>query len=182
MSENLDRFNENAFRSRVPFSGVDRAMLDLVQAQAKKSPLKRSRICCHQSSQDSPQEMLICLEPGTYIRPHRHFNRAESGLVLQGTADALFFDEGGQLTDAWPMGLLETGRRFFYRIQEPVFHCLVVTEGPFIFHEVSTGPHDPAESEFASWSPDASLENEVGHYLTKLKAEAEQFYQTCRPS
>ncbi len=171
MNQNLEQFeNEKyAFRSKYSFSVVDRAMLDQIRDCARKAPHKRARICCHQTTEDSPQEMLVCLEPGTYIRPHRHFDRTESGLALLGKADAVFFDDEGNVTDVWPMGALGSGLRFYYRIQEPVFHCLLVRDEPFVFHEVSTGPFDNEKTDYALWAPEQNKLAEIEEYLEELR-------------
>lgn len=150
--------------------------MQMVADDAVGAAKLRSRVLCHQGLQDSPQEMIICLEPQTYIRPHRHFGRAESGLGLSGEADAVFFDEQGAITDVWPMGTYDSGLRFFYRIQEPVFHCLVVRKTSFVFHEVSTGPFNRESTEYAQWSPGESEPDKVQHFINKLYERIDNFY------
>lgn len=173
----IRQLGPHAFQSCQPFGSLDLAAMRQVAGDAVDAAKLRSRVCCHQGLSDSPQEMIICLEPRTYIRPHRHFGRAESGLGLQGVADAVFFDEQGEITDVWPMGDYQSGRRFFYRIQEPVFHCLVVRGGPFVFHEVSTGPFTRESTEFAPWTPPEEDAAAVGRYLDELGVRIDAFYR-----
>ncbi len=113
--------------------------------------------------------MLISLNRGTYIRPHRHFNKAESGLCLRGEADAVFFDESGEILEFWRMGPEPSGLRFFYRIELPVFHCLLVRSDNFVFHEVSTGPFRREDTEFAPWSPDDQDSEGVLRFMARLQ-------------
>jgi cupin fold WbuC family metalloprotein len=167
----------HAFESCLPFASLDRSAMQEVAADAVDAAKLRSRVCCHRGLSDSPQEMIICLEPRTYIRPHRHFGRAESGLGLRGAADAVFFNEDGAIQEVWPMGTYESGLRFFYRIQEPVFHCLLVRGEPFVFHEVSTGPFSRESTEFAPWSPPEEDAAAVGRYLDALGERVEAFYR-----
>ena len=167
----------HAYQSCLPFGAIDLAAMDQVAGDAVSAAKLRSRVCCHQGLSDSPQEMIICLEPRTYIRPHRHFGRAESGLGLRGAADAVFFDEQGEITEVWPMGTYESGLRFFYRIQEPVFHCLVVRVGAFVFHEVSTGPFTRESTEFAPWTPPEEDTVAVNRYLDDLEERIDAFYR-----
>jgi cupin fold WbuC family metalloprotein len=171
------RTGPNVHESCLPFGSLDATAMDVVTRDAVESAKRRARICCHQSLEDSPQEMIICLQPRTYIRPHRHFGRAESGLGLHGLADAVFFDLNGNITDAWPMSTYESGKRFFYRIQEPVFHCLLLRDLPFVFHEVSTGPFSRESTEFAPWSPPEDAANAVSSYLDELSERVTAFYR-----
>lgn len=171
------RTGPNVHESCLPFGSLDAASMDIVARDAVLSAKRRARICCHQSLEDSPQEMIICLQPRTYIRPHRHLGRAESGLGLRGVADAVFFDLDGNIIDAWPMSTFESGKRFFYRIQEPVFHCLLVRDAPFVFHEVSTGPYSQQSTEFAPWTPPEDNAAAVSEYLDKLSERVSAFYR-----
>ena len=175
MSQLLSK-SPHSYQSSLPFGSLDRSGMQVVADDAVGAAKLRSRVLCHQGLQDSPQEMIICLEPQTYIRPHRHFGRAESGLGLSGAADAVFFDEQGAITDVWPIGTYESGLRFFYRIQEPVFHCLVVRGGPCVFHEVSTGPFTRESTEFAPWSPPEDDAAAVAAYLDDLARRIGEFY------
>lgn len=172
----LRSLGPHAYQSCLPFGSLDLPDMRKIAEDAVGAPKLRSRVCCHQDLSDSPQEMIICLSPRTYIRPHRHFGRAESGLGLSGVADAVFFDESGGITDVWPMGTYESGHRFFYRIQEPVFHCLVVRGGPFVFHEVSTGPFTRESTEFAPWTPPEEDAVAVSSYLEDLGRRIDAFY------
>ncbi len=171
------RTGPNVHESCLPHGSLDAAAMTFVSRDAAESAKRRARVCCHRSLEDSPQEMIICLEPRTYIRPHRHFGRAESGLALQGVADAVFFDDHGNITDVWPMSTFDSGKRFFYRIQEPVFHCLVVRDGAFVFHEVSTGPFSRDSSEFAPWSPPEEDTEAVSRFLDDLATKIDSVYR-----
>jgi cupin fold WbuC family metalloprotein len=150
----LQSIGPHTLQSLAPFSTITGDAIKAIISDAKNSARLRSRICCHASHDQSPQEMIICLVKGTYIRPHRHHGRCESGLALEGQADVVIFNQGGEITNAWPMGPMNLGFKFFYRINEPVFHTLIVRSEYFLFHEVSTGPHAHESTEFANWAPD----------------------------
>lgn len=75
------------------------------------------------------------------------------------------------------MGTYESGLRFFYRIQEPVFHCLVVRGGAFVFHEVSTGPFTRESTELAPWTPPEEDTAAVNRYLDDLEERIDAFYR-----
>ncbi len=167
--------SDGVFVSALPFGSIDREGLDQVEKAALLAPRRRARICCHQGLEDSPQEMLISLQPGTYIRPHKHYKKAESGLAVRGLANAVFFDDAGRITDVWLMGAETTGYRFFYRIAEPVFHCLLVRDAGFLFHEVATGPLRQDDTAFATWSPPEDDQESVMQYMHDLRRRVDHF-------
>jgi cupin fold WbuC family metalloprotein len=123
---------------------------------AAQSPRGRARICTHRAPGDALHEMFIAVPPGGYVRPHRHLTRAESFHVLSGRATILLFEEDGRPRAAFEVGDLASGRPFYYRLDAPVFHALLVEEGPFLFHETTTGPFDPATTQAAPWAPEES--------------------------
>jgi cupin fold WbuC family metalloprotein len=174
-SKQLECRDRSVYLASHRFKRLDGNDLETITASARLTDRKRSRICCHDGPNSSPQEMIICLARGTYIRPHRHHKGSESGLSLRGTADAVFFDMGGSIVDVWRMGPEQTGYPFFYRIDEPVFHCLLVRTEEFVFHEVSTGPFLRDDTEFASWSPDEKDIREVGNWMLALQRAVDEF-------
>ena len=130
-----------------------RAELARVAADARAAPLRRARLCTHGSPEAPVHEMLIAVRRDSYVRPHRHPGKPESLLVVRGTADAVFFDDAGEVADVLAMGPPGSGRAFYYRIADPVFHTLVVRSPLLVFQEVTRGPFRPQETEFAPWAP-----------------------------
>lgn len=164
----IHKESEAVYRAVAPFKTLDGRCLEAIAESTPHTEKKRSRICCHDDLASNPQEMLICLSKETYIRPHRHFNKSESGLCLRGYADVVFFDEGGGILDSWIMGPEAEGFPFYYRIESPVFHCLIVRSEQFLFHEVSSGPCRSEDTEFAPWSPDETDETAVAEFAARL--------------
>src|SRR5438477_12397850 len=52
---------------------IDDKLLDSVAQSAKSSPRKRAMLRFHEFD-EHVQRMLNAVEPGTYVRPHRHLN------------------------------------------------------------------------------------------------------------
>ncbi len=173
--KNLVRRDDSVFNASSRFKRLDSGDLAAIEASSGLVERKRSRICCHAGLQSNPQDMIICLRRGTYIRPHRHYNKVESGLCLRGEADAVFFSEDGGIVDTWCMGPEHTRRPFYYRIEEPVYHCLFVRSEVFVFHEFSTGPFRREDTEFAPWSPDEHDINAVSEWLTSLERAIDNY-------
>jgi cupin fold WbuC family metalloprotein len=132
---------------------VDANGLDLVRGQAMRSARKRARLCAHPGTGHSLHEMLICLAQETYIRPHRHAGKSESFHMIEGELDVVLFHDDGTVREVIPMGTHASGKVFYYRLDECCFHTVLVATEHAIFHETTSGPFDPADTEFAIWSP-----------------------------
>jgi cupin fold WbuC family metalloprotein len=132
---------------------LDAADVAALGIKAGDSTRRRARICAHRSRDDGLHEMIIALDRGGYVRPHRHLGRTESFHVISGAATLLLFEEDGTPRARLPVGDVASGRGFFVRLDQPVFHALVVESEQLVFHEVTTGPFDPASSEPAPWAP-----------------------------
>ncbi len=132
---------------------VDDTILTLLKKEAAASPLKRARLCAHPGSDALQQDMLIVSHKDTYVPPHRHIDKTETFLVLEGHADTILFDENGNVTDILPMGPHNSGRLFFYRMPQQQYHSLLIHDEWLIFVENTIGPFDPEMTENAPWAP-----------------------------
>ncbi len=128
--------------------------LGAVIAEAEAHPRRRARLCAHPGPDAALHEMLIVLQRGGYVRPHRHRGRPESFLVLEGEARVLAFDEAGTPTACWELGDMASGRTFFLRMETPTFHTVIVDSPRLIVMETTQGPFDPASTEAAPWAPE----------------------------
>lgn len=132
---------------------ADPAIVAALRDLAEQAPRRRARLCAHPSSDAAQHEMLIVMAGDGYVRPHRHWGKTETFTVLEGEVDALVFDEAGQVTGVAPMGAYGSGRAFFYRMPEGVFHSLAFRTPWLVFLETTIGPFDPSRSEGAAWAP-----------------------------
>jgi cupin fold WbuC family metalloprotein len=128
--------------------------IEALQCAAAASPRRRARICTHANPAAKLHEMLIVLRHDSYVRPHKHLDKTESFTVLDGTADVILFEDDGTVREIIPMGAAGSGRIFYYRISQPVFHMIVVRSESLLFHEVTDGPFRAEQTGFAPWSPD----------------------------
>ena len=73
--------------------------------QRKAYDARRSRACdihvFHRGDEDPLQRMLNAIQPGSYIRPHRHFDppKSESVILLQGMLGYVSFRDDGTPQD-----------------------------------------------------------------------------------
>lgn len=125
----------------------------MVKAKGTTNARKRARLCAHPGPEDRLHEMLIVLDRGTYIRPHRHAGKAESFHMIEGELDVVIFHDDGTVRDVVRMGPYGSGRAFYYRIMEPCYHSVLINTPHALFHETTNGPFNRTDTEFAPWSP-----------------------------
>lgn len=147
---------------------VSAADVAAVTAKGTTNPRKRARLCAHPGPADRLHEMLIVLDRGTYIRPHRHAGKSESFHVIEGELDVVIFTENGDVRDVVRMGPYSSGKAFFYRLAEPCFHAVLVRSPFALFHETTNGPFDRTDTEFAPWAP-AEGAPEVAAFVEQLR-------------
>jgi cupin fold WbuC family metalloprotein len=137
---------------------LDSKLLDDLTAQAKESPWKRAHYNLHPALEDPLQRLCIAIEPGTYIRPHRHAGpeTCEVFLLLRGSATLLFFDDSGRVEER--AALSAGGPVFAAEIPAKTWHSIVPLESGTIFFEVKQGPYaQPKGKNVAAWAPEEGV-------------------------
>lgn len=124
--------------------------------EAQLSPRQRMNHNFHAELSDPIQRLAIAMEPGTYIRPHRHRQSWELLTSLRGRFVVLNFDDTGAVIDRSVLGddmsVIETPTACWHAV-------LSLDTGGVIF-EVKQGPYVPfREDDFAPWSPPADDDN-----------------------
>lgn len=132
---------------------ADQAAIAALKRAAQASPLRRARLCAHPAPDAAQHDMLIASHRDTYVAPHRHFDKSETLLVIEGSAKVLLFDESGQPTRAFTMAAAASGKPFFYRMPPGVFHSLLIESEFLVFVESTKGPFRREDSENAPWAP-----------------------------
>ena len=79
---------------------INEALLNETTGRAKQSPRLRMNYNFHEHLDDPVNRLLNALEPGTYLRPHRHLNpkKDEIFLLLRGRIAVFLFDNKGEIT------------------------------------------------------------------------------------
>ncbi len=149
----VTKFNDEVLIATEPIVRVGAEDIRVLKERALKNPRRRIRICAHKDTADRLHEMLIIHTSDTYVRPHKHLGKSESFHVIEGTVDVVLFDETGGVTEVIRMGDYASGRRFYYRIDQPIYHTLLITSPVLVFHEVTNGPFRREETAFAPWGP-----------------------------
>jgi cupin fold WbuC family metalloprotein len=136
---------------------------------AMLNPRHRIRICAHRSPSDRLHEMFIVHAKDCYVRPHKHIDKAESMAILEGEVDVILFNDDGSISRTISMGDLHSGKLFYYRLSEPIYHMLVIRTDFLVFHENTEGPFLREKTVFPDWSP---VDNpiEVTHFTNRINA------------
>jgi len=147
---------------------VRRAEMEALVDRSSGNPRKRIRLCTHKDPQDALHEMLIVHERSAYVRPHMHPGKIESMHVISGLVDVVVFDEAGEAREVISMGDYASGLPFYYRVDTPIFHTLLIRSDVLVFHEVTDGPFQPGSSVFPTWAPDGGDTALAERYIAEL--------------
>jgi cupin fold WbuC family metalloprotein len=149
----------------------DSQRFETLCAAAEDAPRRRAHHLIHGSHQDPVQRLLIALQPGTYVRPHRHTDPAkwELLLCLKGAVGWLSFDDHGVVTERLELG----AHRGAKGLENPagVWHALVCLAVDTVLFECKAGPFAPiAAHDLAPWAPEEGSPRAAGLVRWMLKA------------
>jgi len=148
---------------------IDQSLLDNVVSEARISPRLRMNYNFHDTLDDPVNRMINALEPGAYLRPHRHLSpsKDEIFLLLQGKIAVLFFNDSGQVEET--IILDPSHGQYGVDIPAGTWHTILVLETGSVIYEVKEGPFCPlAAEDFASWAPAAEDTVACNVYLQEL--------------
>jgi cupin fold WbuC family metalloprotein len=122
---------------------------------SRRSPRKRIIYPIHKSDDDRLHRMFNIIQPGSYIRPHRHkkAGKSEAVVVLQGGIRFITFEESGEIKSSKN---LYAGSDYFGVDSEPeVIHTFFALEEDTVIFEVKNGPYiKELDKDFATWAPE----------------------------
>ena len=133
---------------------IDNALLRTLTEAADDAPRRRVHHLLHASHDDPVQRLLIAMQPGTYVPPHRHTAppKWELLLVLKGAAAWLGFDDTGRVTGRHEAGAHRGAKGLEY--PSGVWHALVCLAADTVLFEVKQGPFTPTQPhDLAPWAP-----------------------------
>lgn len=133
---------------------ISHAQLAELSRNASQLPRLRKNLNLHPVPEDPIQRLFNALEPGTYVRPHRHARDHgwELMLAAAGAFDILIFDDNGRLTER--VELSSGSGILALEIPPYTWHSLVARRPGTVMFEVKPGPYQPLEDkDFARWAP-----------------------------
>ncbi len=158
-----------------PSTALNRDMLNKVIELSDQSPRKRIIQRLHGPDNAPLQRMLNAMQPGSYLRPHRHLYppKAETFIILSGAVRYIAFDDNGNITQVLDM---RPGSDVFgVDIEAGVWHSLIVLKPNSVLFETKNGPYKQAsDKDFAPWAP-AEGDPDAGDFLIELMENSEIF-------
>jgi cupin fold WbuC family metalloprotein len=167
------------FVTQGPIATIGSADIELLRNAVSRTPKRRARINAHPGHDDALHEMIIAIEPGSYIRPHRHHGKSEAFHIIEGNVDIVVFSEDGAIAEIVSLGEKGGPRPFYYRMSEPHFHTLIIRSDLLIVHEITNGPFRPEGTLYAAFAP-AEDDPAAAAYRAELIKRAAAF-QDKRP-
>lgn len=138
----------------MPTTPIDQALLQQTAQAARMTARLRKNANFHPSDDAQAHRLINAMQPGSYVRPHRHLDPAkdETIIALQGRFGYLSFNENGQIQEA--IELVPGGPVFGIDIPHGTTHTLLALAPDSVFFEAKAGPFVPlTEQEIAGWSP-----------------------------
>lgn len=154
---------------------IDQQLLDEITARAKQSARLRMNYNFHDQLEDPVNRLINAMEPGTYLRPHRHLDppKDESFLLLRGKVAIFTFDDEGSVLEK---KVLDPQAGIYGAdIKAGVWHGLLVLESGSVIYEAKPGPFTPLSADnMAPWSPVREDKEGVIKFLDFLTKESMQ--------
>jgi cupin fold WbuC family metalloprotein len=114
----------------------------------------RANLNLHEQLLDPIQRLFNALQPGTYVRPHRHVDppRWEVFVAVSGRAVVLTFDETGRVDRRVELG--PDAEAAAVEIDGGTWHTVGALHPDTVLFELKPGPYRPLEDkDFARWAP-----------------------------
>jgi cupin fold WbuC family metalloprotein len=150
---------------------IDRDLVQRKASDARRSERGRDIHIFHAGDADPLQRMLNALQPGSYVRPHRHLDppKSESLILLQGTLGYVSFGDDG-VPEAESFLVLDAERDVYgCDIRPGTWHTVFALAPDTVVFEAKPGPYDPeADKEFPVWAP-PEYSREAAVFLAELE-------------
>lgn len=134
---------------------IDGSMIHRGILASRRSARRRIIIPLHRGAEETCQRMLNFIQPGSYIRPHRHWTppKSESVVVLRGALVYVTFLDDGTVDRS--LRLAADSDRIGIDARPGIFHTFLATRPDTVVFEAKTGPYDAADDkDFATWAPE----------------------------
>lgn len=167
----MKQLSEEVYVIDEPIAHFGPSGIQFLKEHVYKTQRKRVRVCMHKDIEDKLHEMFVCYIKETYVRPNKH-TKDESLHIIHGAADFIFFDDQGGITDVVPLGDYASGRNFYCRVPESIYHTFVIKSDIIVIHESIPGPFRREDTLFASWAPEESDLPAVDQFMENLAQRA----------
>ncbi|WP_045212440.1 WbuC family cupin fold metalloprotein [Desulfonatronovibrio magnus] len=160
--------SSEVYHAQSSSSKISKLDIDILISKADDNEQKRSRYCVHESIDETVHEMVIVHSKGMYVRPHKHIEKSESMLVLDGLVDYYTFDDHGNVVSVEKMAGYSSRHCFYISNRNSAYHSIIILSDWLVFLEITQGPFAKSDTMFAPWAPDESNHVEIEKFLKKI--------------
>ena len=149
---------------------VTRELLAQVTAEARLNPRLRKNYNLHPSDDSRCHRLLNAIEPGSYIRPHRHLDteKDEAFILISGRLGIVVFADDGVVVKT--VLLSHGGGNLAADIPHGVYHTAISLESGTVFYESKAGPYRQLdEDEKGMWAPE-DADPQANAFLMRLRS------------
>src|SRR5437016_3169335 len=137
-----------------PIATIGSEDIEVLRQAVRQTPKRRVRINAHPGSNDDLHEMIIAIEPGSYIRPHKHPGKSEAFHIIEGEVDIVVFNEEGNIERIVSLAAKGSRYPFYYRMSTAYFHTLIIRSDLLVVHEITNGPFLSTGTIYAAFAPE----------------------------
>lgn len=144
------------------------SMIEKGLTASRQSKRKRMILPIHRKQEAEVQRLINFLQPGSYIRPHKHPmpHASESIVLIQGSIRFFTFDADGKVISDHILSSKPIPD--VIDIEPGTWHSFLVLEPDTMIFECKKGPYDAeTDKEFASWSPEEG-DNKATQFMENL--------------
>ena len=170
----MRQLNEEVFYSDETIVKINQENIQWLKNKALANTRNCSRLCAHKDINALVHEMLIIHARDAYVRPHKHIGKSESFHVVEGEADIIIFNQQGDIKEVVSMGDYSSGKNFYYRITDALYHTVMITSEILVFHESTNGPFVRSDTIFAPWSPEEDNHAMAKEFMNKLEKQTKE--------
>jgi cupin fold WbuC family metalloprotein len=160
------------FLAEGPIATIGIEDIEMLRLAVRKTPKRRVRINAHPGSDDGLHEMIIAIEPNSYIRPHKHPGKSEAFHIIEGQVDIVVFNDDGAIDRIVSLGAKGGPHPFYYRMSTAHFHTLIIRSDLLVVHEITNGPFFPGGTVYADFAPEEDAANAVAFQADLIKRVA----------
>lgn len=147
--------------------------LNALVTQAEGSPRLRQHQNIHTGFDEPCQRLFNAIEPGSYIRPHRHYSvpREELLVAIRGLMALVTFDDSGLIKQVVRFGSEKFGSDLAVGVEHSpeTWHTVLALEPGSVLLEIKSGPFDPSQpKDLADWAPPEGDTRSI-EYLAMLR-------------
>jgi cupin fold WbuC family metalloprotein len=151
---------------------IDSLLVSRLSSAAKTNPRLRQHHNFHENLDEPCHRLIVAMEPGSYLQPHRHLHypKPELFVALRGTLAVIIFADGSEIEHTYVLS--SKSETMGVEVAPGTWHSAVSLEEGSVFLEVKPGPYKSLPDEDkAPWAP-AEGSPEVADYLAKLESQA----------